>query len=66
MTKLEQIEQDITSLTPEELSAFRAWFDVFDAAAWDARIEKDSSARKLDRLREQALGAHREGKTTEL
>ncbi len=66
MTKLEQIERDITSLTPEELSALREWFDAFDAAAWDARIEADSSVGKLNRLREQALAAHRDGKTTEL
>lgn len=66
MTKLEQIEREIESLTPEEFSALRDWFDAFDAAAWDARIEDDSRAGKLDRLREQALATHRDGKTTEL
>jgi hypothetical protein len=66
MTKLEQIEHDITSLSPEELSAFREWFDAFDVAAWDARIEADSKSGKLDRLRDQALAAHRDGETTAL
>lgn len=32
MTKLEQIEREIESLTPEELSALQEWFDAFDAA----------------------------------
>lgn len=66
MTKLEQIEREIESLSPEELAAFRDWFDAFDAAAWDAKLEADSSTGKLETLRQQALTAHREGRTTEL
>ncbi len=66
MTKLEQLERDVTALSAEDLAAFRDWFAEFDAAAWDARIESDAAAGKLDRLRERALAAHRAGKTTEL
>lgn len=66
MTKLEQLKRDITSLTPDELAAFREWFEAYDAAAWDAQIENDANAGKFDRLREQALAAHRDGRATEL
>ncbi len=66
MTKLERIEREIAALPAEELDRFRAWFAEFDAANWDAQIEADAKAGKLDRLAERALAAHRQGRTKEL
>jgi hypothetical protein len=51
---VEDIEKDIAKLAPDELARFRIWFDEFDAARFDSKIERDSSGGKLDRLAEQA------------
>lgn len=66
MTKVERISRDIESLGPAELRAFREWFAEYDAAVWDAQIEADAKAGKLDKLAEQALADHRAGRTRPL
>jgi hypothetical protein len=66
MGKIEQIEDHIRNLSPEELAKFRAWFAEFDAQAWDRQIEADSKAGKLDRLIEKSLAEHKAGKSRPL
>jgi len=66
MTKVEAIEREIQSLSDEELAAFRQWFAEFDAAVWDAQVEVDARAGKLDGLIDEALKDDNSGKTTEL
>jgi hypothetical protein len=66
MTKVEKIEQQIQELSTGELTQFRQWFAEFDAAAWDAQMEADVKAGKLDKLAEQALRQHEAGRTTDL
>jgi len=66
MTKMEKIEQDVRKLRRDELSAFRRWFREFDSDEWDRQIEEDVLAGKLDKLAEEALAAHRAGKSKEL
>ncbi len=66
MTKIEKIEQDVRKLKRDELSAFRRWFREFDSDEWDRQIEEDVLAGKLDKLAEEALAAHRAGKSKEL
>jgi hypothetical protein len=66
MGKIEQIEDHIRNLSPEELAKFRAWFAEFDAQAWDRQIEADSKTRKLDRLIEKSLVEHKAGKSRPL
>jgi hypothetical protein len=66
MNKVEKIEQDIQSLSPQELAQFRAWFLEFDWAIWDRQIERDAEARRLDDLAAKALRDHKAGKTTPL
>jgi hypothetical protein len=66
MIDLEQLEKHIERLSPEELKKFRAWFAEFDARAWDAEIEADSRAGKLDSLVAEARAEHKAGKTREL
>ncbi len=66
MSKVENIEREVQKLTPSELEAFRRWFREFDAQAWDRQIEEDVRKGKLDKLAEEALVAHRAGKSTEL
>jgi hypothetical protein len=66
MSELEKLEEHIEKLSPEALKKFRAWFAEFDAHAWDAQIEADSKAGKLDALVAEALAEHKAGKTREL
>jgi hypothetical protein len=66
MSKVENIEQEVRELSPSELAAFRRWFLEFDAQAWDRQIEEDVRAGKLDKLADEALAAHRAGKSTPL
>jgi hypothetical protein len=52
---LEDIQKAIAELTTEKLAEFRAWFEEFDGAAFDAKIERDIQNGKLDRLAVEAL-----------
>ena len=66
MTTTEDIEKAVEQLPPEELARFRAWFEAFDAKQFDAAIERDARAGKLDALAEEALAAYRAGRSREL
>ena len=66
MTKLEQIEKSVAALSPEELKAFAAWFEAFQADVWDMQIETDAKAGRLDKLAEQALAELRAGRVRPL
>lgn len=66
MTTAEEIEKAIEKLDPRELVRFRAWFETFDAERFDAAIERDAHAGKLDALAEEALAAHRAGRSRDL
>ena len=66
MSKVQQIERDVQSLSPSELASFREWFRQFDAEAWDRQIEEDVKAGKLDDLANAALKSHQAGKSTDL
>jgi hypothetical protein len=66
MSNIERIERDVQALAPNELAAFRKWFQEFDAAAWDRQIEDDVRAGKLDGLADAALKASEAGKCSEL
>jgi hypothetical protein len=66
MSELEEIEQRIRKLPPEELARFRAWFIEFDHLLWDRQIEADSKAGKLDKLAAEALADYKAGKAREV
>ena len=66
MSRVEQIESDVRTLTPDELRAFRDWFLRFDADAWDAQIEADVKSGKLKALAERAIRDHESGRSTPL
>jgi hypothetical protein len=66
MKTVEDIEQALTELPPDQLAEFCAWFEVFDAARFDEKIERDAKAGRLDRLAEQALVDFRAGRAREL
>jgi hypothetical protein len=66
MSKIEDIEKAVEQLSPEELAEFRAWFEEFEARLFDARIEADAKAGKLDKLMAEARANHRAGRREEL
>ncbi|MFY9734272.1 MAG: hypothetical protein WAU59_01155 [Rhodoplanes sp.] len=66
MTKLEDIENAVASLAADELEKFRAWFEAFDSAQFDEKIDRDAANGKLDRMADQALADFRDGRAREL
>ena len=66
MTKVEEIEKAVSSLAPDELDRFRAWFEEFQAARFDRQIEQDARVGKLDTLARQALDDLRKGRAREI
>ena len=66
MNLVSEIEVAVKKLSRDELSAFRDWFQEFDAEAWDKQFEKDVTAGRLDALAEEALRDLREGRCTDL
>ena len=65
MTRLEELERVVASLTEEEYHEFRQWFLERDWEQWDRQIEADSRAGKLDFLVREALEAKQQGKLEE-
>jgi hypothetical protein len=66
MTTPEDIERAVEQLPPRELARFRAWFEAFDADRFDAAIERDANAGRLDAFAEEALAAYRAGQSRDL
>jgi hypothetical protein len=63
---IEDIEKAVSKLPPDQLAKFRAWFEEFDAARFDEKIERDAKSGRLDRLADQALDDLRKGRAREL
>jgi len=66
MSRIDDLENQIKDLAPEELADFRKWFQEYDSDAWDRQIEADVKAGRLDSLAEEALKQHQSGETSEL
>ena len=66
MTTVETLERAVEQLSADDLARFRRWFLEFDAEVWDAQIETDAAAGKLDALAEEALAEYRSGKAREI
>jgi len=64
MGKIETLEKEIESLTPDEMVEFRTWFMEYDSEMWDRKIEDDIEAGKLDDLAKEAMVSHKQGKNT--
>lgn len=64
--QVKEIKSAIISLPPSELADFSEWFRHFEAHVWDAQIEEDIKAGKLNRLAEEALADFAADRCTEL
>jgi hypothetical protein len=65
MSTVEQIEEAVRKLSPQERVVFRAWFAAYDAEEWDRQLEADVEAGRLDWLIDEAKRDLREGRSTE-
>jgi hypothetical protein len=63
---VEDLEKAVATLPEDQLAKFRAWFEAFDAARFDQKIERDADAGNLDRLAEQAIDDYRKGRARAL
>ncbi|CAN2041507.1 conserved hypothetical protein [Candidatus Magnetomoraceae bacterium gMMP-15] len=66
MITVEQIKTAIDSLPEKEYACLRNWFSEKDWEKWDRKIAKDSEARKLDFLIEEALNEKNRGTLRDL
>ena len=66
MTTVEQITATLAALPPDQVEQVRAWLNERAEAEWDAQIEQDECAGKLDALADRALAEHRAGRTRPL
>jgi hypothetical protein len=47
---IQELQDQILKLSPDEFAKLRDWFREQDWIAWDAQIEADSQSGKLDEL----------------
>lgn len=66
MSRVEEITQQLRTLSGTELRELRAWLDEYQNQLWDEQFAADVAAGKWDTLAEKALQDHREGKSTPL
>ena len=65
MSKVEDIQTEIESLSEDEYSRLRNWFSEKDWEKWDRQIEVDSESGKLDFLVKEAREEKSKGKLRE-
>lgn len=62
MRKIEEIEAQIQRLSREEFAELREWFLEQDWRSWDAQIDADAQAGKLDKLVSEGKAEYESGK----
>jgi hypothetical protein len=63
---LASLEHAVEQLGRDDLAVFREWFSSFEAAEWDAQIERDISAGKLEKLATEGIEEYLAGRTRSL
>ena len=63
---VEELEKAVADLPSDQLAKFRAWFEEFEAARFDAQIEADAKSGKLDKLIEKSEEDFRAGRYREI
>ena len=66
MTTVAEITGAVRKLPKRELARFRQWFAEYDAAQWDAELERDVTSGKLSKFEREALRDLQAGRTTHL
>lgn len=63
---VEELTKAIAQLPSADLAKFRAWFEEFEAALFDAKIARDAENGTLDKLVAQSEEDFRAGRVREL
>jgi hypothetical protein len=66
MSRMEEIQSAIVSLSKEEYAHLRQWFAQRDWEQWDREVEEDAASGKLDFLTEEAATERAEGRLRDL
>ncbi len=66
MSRVEEIQSAIVSLSPEDYARLRQWFAERDWEQWDREIAQDATSGKLDFLRDEAVAEKALGRLQEL
>ena len=66
MTTVQEIEHAIEHLPPDQFAQIHDWIVERDWEKWDAQVERDSKAGKLDFLMDEALRDAESGNTRPL
>lgn len=66
MTTVEAITTAISELPPDQVEQVRRWLNEQAEDEWDAQIEQDERAGRLNGLADRALAEHRAGRTRPL
>jgi hypothetical protein len=66
MRTVEEIEKAVQELPPDKLAKFRKWFEGFDAALFDRKIEQDAKSGRFDKIAEKAIQDFKKGRVREL
>jgi hypothetical protein len=66
LSKVEAIEQQIQGLSRTEFAEIREWILERDWDRWDAQIEQDVAAGKLDKLIAESQEDYQSGRSREL
>jgi hypothetical protein len=61
MSRVEEIEDAIDRLLPEEFRRLAQWFHEREQKRWDAEMDRDSTSGRLDFLFEEAKKEGEEG-----
>ena len=63
---VEDIQNAVSELEPDDLAKLRAWFEEFHAAAWDKQFEDDVRSGKLGNIANKAVADFERGEFKEL
>jgi len=66
MSTVEEIEEAVRQLRPEQYEAFRNWFEERESELWDSQIERDIKSGKLDTYAREAIEEFESGKSSDL
>jgi hypothetical protein len=63
---VEELTKAVADLPPDKLAKFRAWFEEFEAALFDAKIARDAENGTLDKFVAESEEDFRAGRVREL
>jgi hypothetical protein len=66
MSRVEELEDQIKTLSSGEFQELRAWLAEHDAEVWDRQFHADVHAGRLDGIADRALNDFAENRSTDL